>query len=151
MNIVYTFKHMKSSESVIDFSKAHIVNPSLKLLGDSIQLTLIFDGPQPDFCVNSLLTAPNGSLFKVKETGKNMYACIDAAGKKLVRMIRKDKTLHTNHKNYRRTLVSPLAEETAEDYDLEDKELAELAASDKAEIFVGSLGKRGANPFSSSP
>ena len=120
MNVVYTFKHMKSSESVIDFSKDHIVDPIQKILGETIQLKLIYDGPQPDFTVNSLLTTPSGAQFKVKETGKNMYACIDAAGKKLVRMIRKDKNMSMNFKHAEK-LGSTLSEiENEEDLGSEE-------------------------------
>ena len=128
-NVVYTFKHMETSENVIDFSKDHIVEPATKLLGEGIQLQLVFDGPIPDFSINSLLTSPSGSQFKVKETGKNMYACIDAAGKKLVRMIRKEKNIGMSQKHSPK-LNEMMAEEDSSELDSHN----EPVTSDKAEV-----------------
>lgn len=130
MNVTYSFKHMDTSDSVIDFSKDHIVKPLEKILGDGLQLHLVFDSPQPDFTVDALLTTPSGSQFKVKEHGKNMYACIDAAGKKLVRMIRKEKNISTSFKH------SPKLEDALMD-NMEETDSEELrVTSDKAEVFA---------------
>lgn len=135
MNVTYTFKHMKSSDSVVSFSKEHIVEPTLKLLGEGLQVKLIFDGPQPDFSINTLLTASNGTQFKVKETGKNMYVCIDAAGKKLVRMIRKEKNMNTSYKNSSKANEN-FTEGLEEEQNLKDEQLAQ---SDKGEVFATSV------------
>ena len=128
-NVVYTFKHMETSENVIDFSKNHIVEPATKLLGEGIQLQLVFDGPTPDFSINSLLTSPSGSQFKVKETGGNMYACIDAVGKKLVRMIRKEKNISISQKHSPK-LNEIMAEEESSLLENHD----DPVTSDKAEV-----------------
>lgn len=138
MNVVYTFKHMKTSESVVDFAKDHIVGPISKLLGEGIQLKLVFDGPTPDFGINTLLTAPNGTQFQLKETGKNMYACIDSAGKKLIRMIRKDKNMHTSFKHAERlgtTLEEMENPESPEELALDQ----ESVTQDKAEVRLEAL------------
>ncbi len=132
MNFTYSFKHMEKSESVIEFSKDRVIGPLGKLLGEGLQLHLVFDSPQPNFTVDGLLTIQNGSQFKVKENGKNIYACIDAAGKKLVRMVRKEKNMSTSYKHTQK-LEDVLMENIAE------KDSEELSAvSDKAEVYAQS-------------
>gem|GEM_PF-6736563 len=130
MNFTYSFKHMEKSESVLEFSMDHVVRPLGKLLGEGLQLHLVFDSPQPDFTVDGLLTIQNGSQFKIKENGKNIYACIDAAGKKLVRMIRKEKNINTSYKHKTR-IEDAFIEKKVE---IDSEEL--MTISDKAEVYA---------------
>lgn len=96
MKLNYTFKHIDSSESLVNYTDERMTDVSRFLLKEGYG-TVYFSKQKSEFCVEISVNTPE-KYFKASAYGQDVYAAVDSAAEKLEKQFLKVSKQVKNHK-----------------------------------------------------
>ena len=115
MQCHFSFKHMESSQGLIDYAEKKIVRKIERYSTKPIEAHVVFsiEGAQHNAAVN--VVGGDGFSFQVEAASPDMYASIDLLLDKLDAKLKKHKEKLKNHKNHRNLKSLSVEEEADKD------------------------------------
>ncbi len=98
MQCRFSFKHMKTSQALIDYAEAKIVQKIEKFSTKPIDALITFSTEGYNQTAHCSVKGGDGFSFEVESSCKDMYGSIDLLVDKLVGQLKKQKDKLKNHK-----------------------------------------------------
>lgn len=96
MKLNYTFKHIDTSESLVNYTDERMTEVSRFLLKEGYG-TVYFSKQKNEFCVEVSVNTPE-KYFKASAYGPDVYSAVDSAAEKLEKQFLKVNKQVKNHK-----------------------------------------------------
>lgn len=99
MNCRFSFRHMKSSDSLIEYAEPKVMDKVKKFSTKPIEAHITFSLDGSDHVAHCGLVGGDGFNFQVESICNDMYGSVDLLVDKLEKQLRRQKEKLKDHKN----------------------------------------------------